>query len=89
MGKKSPLLLALTALAFGWITEAQAQALSEDDLIRCQELLDQLDPGVQPNEEQARCLALLAELGVQPAVGQFDSWNDNNPNVNPSFGPPS
>jgi hypothetical protein len=87
---RSRLLLTLTALAFGWITEAQAQALSEEDLLRCQELLEQLDPAFEPTDEQARCLGLLAELGVQPAIGPyrggFDRWNDNNP---PAFGRPS
>lgn len=68
---RSRLLLVLTALAFGWITEAQAQDLSDEDLLRCEELLASLEPGAAATDEQERCLALLAQLGVQPAQG-FD-----------------
>jgi hypothetical protein len=68
---RSRLLLILTALAFGWITEAQAQDISDEDLARCEVLLATLEPGAAATPEQERCLALLAELGVQPAQG-FD-----------------
>ena len=68
---RSRLLLVLTALAFGWITEAQAQSLTDEDLLRCQELLAALEPGAAATPEQERCLALLAQLGVQPAL-EFD-----------------
>ena len=68
---QSRLLLVLTALAFGWISEAQAQSLSDEDLLRCQELLASLQPGAIASPEQERCLAQLAQLGVQPAQG-FD-----------------
>ena len=67
---KSPFLLTLAALAFGLTTEAEAQLLTDDDLLRCQELLEELQPGQLEDWEQDRCLALLAQLGVQPA--RFD-----------------
>ena len=67
----SRLLLVLTALAFGWISEAQAQSVSDEDLLKCQELLASLEPGAAATPDQERCLALLAQLGVQPAQG-FD-----------------
>ena len=71
--RKSPLLLTMVALAFGWITEAQAQALSQEDLLRCQELLATLEPGQPETLEQQECLALLAQLGVQAALADdFD-----------------
>jgi hypothetical protein len=79
--RKSPFLVTMAALAFGLVTEAQAQSLSDEDLLKCEELLNSIEPGNPETLEQQRCLALLAELGVQPAfqVGQFDEWNDNTP----------
>ena len=64
--------MVLAALAFGWVTEAEAQTLSAEDLQRCEELLASLEPGAAETLEQQRCLALLAQLGVQPALNDFD-----------------
>ena len=74
MATKS-LFLGLAALSFAAssLTFAQAQdVLSAEELERCEELLASLDPSAEPSEEQALCIALLAQLGVQPALGEED-----------------
>ncbi len=75
--RRSPFLLTLVALAFGLATEAEAQSLTDDDLLKCERLLASLEPGEPENWEQRRCLALLAQLGVQPAgLDNFDRFSD-------------
>jgi hypothetical protein len=69
-------LVILAGVAFGWISEAQAQAISEEDLLRCRELLETLQPGDVETEEQARCLALLAQLGVQPGYVELSASDE-------------
>jgi hypothetical protein len=55
------------ALTFA-ASAAQAQdALSPEELLRCEEELASLAPSDEPTPEQAECIALLAQLGVQPA----------------------
>jgi hypothetical protein len=74
--RKSPFLVVLAAVAFGWITEAQAQSISDEDLLRCEQLLATLQPGDIENLEQQRCLALLAQLGVQPGYVELSANED-------------
>jgi hypothetical protein len=92
----NPLLITLAALALGLQVDASAaQQLTDEELDRCQDLLRYLLPHDQPTEEQARCLAALAELGVFPAQGNqpfgfgLGPENQQTPHVNPNPGPNS
>jgi len=69
-------LITLAALTFASTSLSGAQAqevLSAEELARCELLLASLDPSVEPTLEQAECIALLAQLGVEPALGPDDA----------------
>jgi hypothetical protein len=75
-----PLLLTLAALSLGLrvgITEAEAQELSPEEILRCELLLESLAPSDVLNRDQEQCIALLAQLGVQPAAGYYSNPNDD------------
>jgi hypothetical protein len=81
---------ALAVLTIGAANVAPAQAqevLSAEEVAQCELLLASLDPSAEPTAEQAACIALLAQLGVQPALGEDDDDNDEEDRPRPDGSP--
>ena len=86
MTPKSVLIGFAAVLTFA-ASAAQAQdVLSAEELERCELLLASLEPGAEPTPDQALCIALLAQLGVEPAQGTLeeDDRGDGNEDGSPS-----